>query len=105
MNITDSILLLHTAILDNVLYPIASTSNLNHKPASFLLLLHNIMIALPFLTILLEPGNYLQNDPWNKKKDFQRSPFATACLKTVRMKVWQVHLSEPNITRDNILNH
>ena len=68
MNITDSILLLHTAILDNVLYPIASTSNLNHKPASFLLLLHNIMIALPFFTILLEPGNYLQNDPWNKKK-------------------------------------
>ena len=48
MNITDSILILNTTILDNVLYPIVSTSNLNHKPASFLPLIH--------IT-----GNHLQN--------------------------------------------
>ena len=79
MNVMDTMLLTYMAIF---CYIIASTSNLNHKPPNFLLLMH-LMIAVPFVIIFLFIVYRMTHGML--KKHLQWPSFATECLTGLKM--------------------
>ena len=99
MNVMDTILLSHMATF---CYIIASTSNLNHRPSIFLLLMH-VMIAVPFIIVFLFTAYRMTHGIF--KKHFKWiSVQCSEHLKTTRERVYSCFTSQNlNLTFPEII--
>ena len=99
MNVMDTMLLSHMATL---CYTLASTRDLNDKPA-ILLPMMQVMIAVPFIIISLLIVYRMTHETY--KKCLHWASFATKCLmflKMIRMRLYGNFTESQNLTLSEV---